>query len=39
MPYARKRHHDGHLRLRRRMRLRNKTKDFDQVSPIKIAKS
>lgn len=30
--YARKRMHDGHTRLRRRMRLRRKTKDLDQVS-------
>lgn len=29
--YARKRMHDGHTRLRRRLRLRNKTKDLDQV--------
>lgn len=32
MPYARKRMHDGHTRLRRRNRLRNKTKDLDQVN-------
>lgn len=32
MPYSRARHHNGHLRLRRRMRLRRKTKDLDQVS-------
>ncbi|CAG9801656.1 unnamed protein product [Chironomus riparius] len=31
MPYARARHHDGHTRLRRRNRLRNKTKDLDQI--------
>lgn len=30
--YRRKRMHDGHTRLRRRLRLRKKTKDLDQVS-------
>ncbi|CRK90815.1 CLUMA_CG004505, isoform A [Clunio marinus] len=29
--YARKRMHDGHTRLRRRLRLRRKTKDLDQI--------
>lgn len=34
--YARKRMHDGHTRLRRRLRLRNKTKDLDQVRKSKM---
>lgn len=30
--YRRKRMHNGHLRLRRRMRLKRKQKDLDEVS-------